>query len=109
MIVLLIIGDNMYEIVSDDIQVMRQVIKELLRWANSSSCSDCDPFRSAPSAIDWMHHKDCGHLETINKALALLGREPEEGHSFEDPIKEMERLHHQRLIAMMNPKKEPKT
>jgi hypothetical protein len=96
----------MYEIVSDDIQALRAMIRELLGWATTSCCSDCDTFREAPSRIDWIHHKDCGHLASINKALALLGREPDEGHNYEDPKKEMERLHHQRLIAMLHPKKD---
>lgn len=92
---------------TDDVQELKNIIKELLSWANSSCCSDCTPFRAAPSCIDWIHEKDCAHLESINKALALLGREPEEGHSYEDPVGEMRRLAQQRLDDWNKRKQEP--
>ncbi len=49
-------------------------------------------FREAPSCVDFIHEHDCAHLEDINVALALLGREPEVGHHYEDAKREMARM-----------------
>lgn len=71
---------------------LKSVLRSMLSWANSSACGDCTPFREAPSCIDWIHEKDCGHLETMNEAFALLGYPPEDGHTFEDPEGRMRQL-----------------
>jgi hypothetical protein len=70
-------------------QELERALRGLLAWTNGGACSDCVMFRRAPSCIRWSHHKDCGHLEDINKARALLGRPPEEGHDIDDPDTEM--------------------
>jgi hypothetical protein len=89
---------------SDEVQKLKNMIRELLGWATTSCCSDCTPFRTAPSCINWIHDKDCAHLKSINKALALLGMEPDEGHSYEDPVGEMKQLAQQRLDDWNNGK-----
>lgn len=73
-----------------------QAIRGLLSWTYGGACSDCDMFREAPSCIDFVHHKDCAHLQDINFALKLLGRLPEEGHDYEDPQGEMKKLAEER-------------
>lgn len=73
-----------------------QAMRGLLSWTYGGACSDCDMFREAPSCIDFVHHKDCAHLEDINVALKLMGRLPEEGHEYEDPQAEMKRLAEER-------------
>lgn len=78
---------------------LETALRGLLAWSFGGACSDCDMFRRAPSCIDWQHAADCGHLESINAALVLLGREPETGHTFEDPAAEMQRLADERARA----------
>jgi hypothetical protein len=77
-------------------KALADAIVRLLAWTYGGACSDCTMFRAAPSCIDFVHHHDCGHLEDINKALALLGREREEGHDYDDPEFEMRRLANER-------------
>lgn len=79
---------------------MYNAIRGLLAWTTGGACSDCDPFREAPSCIDFVHHKECAHLEAINEARKLLGQEPEEFHELEDPKSEMHRLTCERWLAV---------
>lgn len=77
----------------------KSILKELIGWSMGGQCNDCTPFRSSPAAIEFLHHKDCGYLEAINKANLLLGYPFEKGHDLKDPEAEMVRLANERAIA----------
>ena len=87
---------------------LKQTIISLIGWTYGGECSDCEMFRVAPSAIVFQHAYDCGYLETINKALILLGRPQEEGHHYQDPKAEMQRLAQERLESYNNSKRDNK-
>ncbi len=80
----------------DQIAKLEKSLVSILAWTYGGACPDCDMFRSAPCRIDFRHHKDCGFLKEINKALIILGREPEEGHDYDNPKEEMIRLANER-------------
>lgn len=82
------------------IEARDDAILGLLGWTESGSCSDCAMFRAAPSEITFMHEAECGHLESINQALGVLGRPPLVGHLVDDPKAEMRRLAEERQAAV---------
>lgn len=79
-----------------DMQLLRSALRGLLAWSFSGACPDCEMFRAAPSDIEFKHHAECAHLESINKALAVLGLPREGGHQYDDPKAEMKRLAEER-------------
>jgi hypothetical protein len=80
-------------------EALKDALRSLVAWAFGRQCNDCYPFREGPSCISWVHHKDCGYLEAVNKALILLGLPKEEGHDRIDPIGDMVKLAQERVVA----------
>jgi hypothetical protein len=74
------------------IKALERALISLIGWSFGGACSDCDMFREAPCRIEFQHHAECAHLEDLNKAAVLLGREPDVGHTYEDAPGEMLRL-----------------
>jgi hypothetical protein len=87
------------------IKKLEEALRSLIGWTDGGACSDCDMFREAPSCITFKHHKDCGHLEDINKALELLGLPKDEYHEYENANEEMQRLANERWLRVKNSNK----
>lgn len=88
---------EMLRLKDERIKALERALLSLIAWTDGGACSDCDMFRVAPSCIEFQHHAECGHLEDINKALVLLGRAPDLGHTYEDAPGEMRRLADERV------------